>query len=302
MGLADRAEHRPGELSGGQQQRVAVARALVTEPALILADEPTGNLDSTSSADILDMLEELNREGSTIVLITHERDIASRAERIVELRDGEIWRPRPVEDEEARVGRGGRDDVADTFRTAIEAVRTHRLRSALTMLGILIGITAVVLTVGLGQGAQAKVQDQINELGTNVLVVSPGSSTTSSGTRGGFGSASTLTRQDAQVLHSATAAPDIESVAPVSTTSAALLAGSTNWTTTLTGTTPAWRDVRSRGLSTGRFITAADEQNAADVVVLGPDTATELFGGTIQRGRPDRQLQRRQARGRRHSR
>ncbi len=167
----------------------------------------------------------------------------------------------------------------DTIRTATEAVRTHRLRSALTMLGILIGITAVVLTVGLGAGAKAKVQDQINELGTNVLVVSPGSSTSTSGTRGGFGSASTLTRQDAAALSSPVTAPDVQTAAPASTTSAALRAGSTNWTTTLTGTTPAWSEVRSRGVSTGRFITADDEANAAPVVVLGPDTVTQLFGG-----------------------
>ena len=168
----------------------------------------------------------------------------------------------------------------DTIRTATEAVKTHRLRSALTMLGILIGITAVVLTVGLGSGARAKVQDQINELGTNVLVVSPGSSTSTSGTRGGFGSASTLTRQDATPLTSPVTAPDVQAAAPVSATSASLRAGSTNWTTTLTGTTPAWREVRSRGVSSGRFVTAADEANAAPVVVLGSDTVSELFGGS----------------------
>ena len=167
----------------------------------------------------------------------------------------------------------------DTLRTATEAVRTHRLRSALTMLGILIGITAVVLTVGLGQGAKAQVQDEIDELGTNVLVVSPGSSTSAEGERGGFGTASTLTRQDAEALESKVAAPDVEAVAPVSTTSGSLLAGSTNWTTTLTGTTPAWQDVRSRGVTSGRFIDAQDERDAAAVVVLGPETASELFGG-----------------------
>jgi putative ABC transport system permease protein len=167
----------------------------------------------------------------------------------------------------------------DVLRTAGEAVRSHRLRSALTMLGILIGITAVVLTVGLGAGAKAQVQDQIDELGTNLLVVSPGSSTSSSGARGGFGSASTLTTADARALQAKAAAPDVSSVAPVATSQVSLVNGSTNWTTTLTGTTPQWKVVRSRGVSTGRFITAADERSAKAVVVLGPDTATELFSG-----------------------
>jgi putative ABC transport system permease protein len=166
----------------------------------------------------------------------------------------------------------------DTFRTAFEAVRTHRLRSALTMLGILIGITAVVLTVGIGDGAKAQVQDQINELGTNILVVSPGSSTSTTGTRGGFGSASTLTQQDAAAVATRSDAPDVQAVAPVSTTSASLVLSSTNWTTTLTGTTPSWSVVRSRGVSSGRFLSSADMQHASAVVVLGPDTAQQLFG------------------------
>lgn len=166
----------------------------------------------------------------------------------------------------------------DTFRTASDAVRSHRLRSALTMLGILIGISAVVLTVGLGAGARADIRDQIDELGSNVLVVSPGSTTDTSGIRGGFGTASTLTVSDAAALASDSAAPDIAAVAAVATTSSSLTAGTTNWTTTITGTTPSWQEVRSREVEEGRFLDDADVFEAAAVVVLGPDTATELFG------------------------
>ena len=167
----------------------------------------------------------------------------------------------------------------DTLRTAIDAVRSHRLRSALTMLGILIGISAVVLTVGLGAGARADIAEQIDELGSNVLVVSPGSSTDDTGLRGGFGTASTLTTTDVEALESPEAAPDISAVAGVATTSGSLTAGTTNWTTTLMGTTPSWQEVRGRDLSAGRFITEADTEESAAVTVLGPDTADELFGG-----------------------
>jgi putative ABC transport system permease protein len=172
----------------------------------------------------------------------------------------------------------------DTFSSALSAVSTHRLRSALTMLGILIGIGAVVLTVGLGSGARAQVQDQIDALGTNLLVITPGSSTDNTGARGGFGSASTLTAGDAAALADRNAAPDIQAVAPVSTARASLAQGQTNWTTTLTGTTASWAEIRSRSVSAGRFLTSADEHDAAAVVVLGPDTARELFGTTAAVG------------------
>ncbi|MGE3620644.1 MAG: ABC transporter permease [Acidimicrobiia bacterium] len=172
----------------------------------------------------------------------------------------------------------------DTFRTAADAVRTHRLRSALTMLGILIGITAVILTVGIGNGARADVRDQIDELGTNLLVVSPGSSTDGDGIRGGFGSSSTLRAADAEALGSSEAAPDVVAVAPVASTLASLTAGDANWTTTLTGTTDSWAVVRSRAVASGRFLTEEDLATRARVVVLGPDTAQELFGTTAAVG------------------
>ena len=167
----------------------------------------------------------------------------------------------------------------DTVRTGLEAIRTHRLRSGLTMLGILIGIAAVILTVGLGEGAQAQVRNQINSLGTNLLIVSPGSSTSTSGIRGGFGSASTLTKADADALASKVTAPDIAAVAPTTSSSGTLVVGSTNWTTSVVGTEPAWLGVRARSLDGGRFLTAADENQAASVVVLGSSTAQQLFGG-----------------------
>ncbi|MEO5680086.1 MAG: ABC transporter permease [Acidimicrobiales bacterium] len=167
----------------------------------------------------------------------------------------------------------------ETFRTGLDAVRTHRLRSGLTMLGILIGIAAVILTVGLGLGAQQQVRSQIDALGTNLLIISPGSTTSSAGVRGGFGSASTLTKADADALASKVVAPDIAAVAPTSSTAATLLNGSTNWTSTAVGTTPSWLSVRARTLGSGRFLTPADEDNAAPVVVLGSTTATQLFNG-----------------------
>src|SRR3954454_1885819 len=167
---------------------------------------------------------------------------------------------------------------ADVLRNGWDAIRSHKLRSTLTSLGILIGIAAVVLTVGLGQGAQKQVADRLSALGGNLLIVSPGSST-SGGLRGGFGSASTLTTADADALSSKAAAPDVAGVAPVlQSSNQSLVNGSTNWTTSVVGTSPSWLSVRGRHLSSGRFLSAADEKAAAAVTVLASDTARELFG------------------------
>jgi putative ABC transport system permease protein len=173
----------------------------------------------------------------------------------------------------------------ETLRTSLEAIRAHRLRSALTMLGILIGIAAVILTVGLGEGAQMQVASAINSLGTNLLVVTPGSATSTTGVRGGSGSATTLTVQDASALGSTGVAPDIAGVAPTTSHSTSLAAGATTWTTSVVGTTPPWLKVRAKTLAQGRFLTNADETSEAAVVVLGPTTAEQLFGTTNALGR-----------------
>lgn len=166
---------------------------------------------------------------------------------------------------------------AETVRTALDAIRTRRMRSALTMLGILIGIAAVMLTVGLGQGAQAQVASQINALGSNLLVVTPGSTTSFAGVRGGRGSATTLTTTDAATLANPAVAPDISSVAPASTASESLVVSGTNWATSVVGTTPQWLSVRARSVTQGRFFSAAEVTSAAPVAVIGATTAENLF-------------------------
>lgn len=169
---------------------------------------------------------------------------------------------------------------SETLRTGWAAVRGHKLRSMLTVLGILIGIAAVILTVGLGLGTQKDVSQQISALGSNLLIVTPGSSTDSDGVRGGFGTGATLTRSDADALSSEVNAPDVGAVAPEKESSQSVEANDTNWTTTVVGTTEDWLDVRSRAVTSGEFLTADDDAEGATVAVIGATTATELFGTT----------------------
>jgi len=166
--------------------------------------------------------------------------------------------------------------LVETVRTAVEALNARRMRSVLTVLGILIGIAAVMLTVGLGQSAQNSITSQINSLGSNLLIVTPAANQSSGGFRGA-GQATTLTTQDAQMLADSSVAPDIEAVAPTLSSSQSLKSSLTTWTSTVTGTTPAWLQVRARTIGTGRFITQDDVDSRAAVAVLGSDTAAQLF-------------------------
>ncbi|EBV0465742.1 macrolide ABC transporter permease/ATP-binding protein MacB, partial [Salmonella enterica subsp. enterica serovar Newport] len=185
LGLEGREHHKPGELSGGQQQRVSIARALINGGEIILADEPTGALDSQSGREVLAILCELNRRGHTVVMVTHDMDVARHAQRIIELRDGEIISDsgRHIPDTEslplpAVVRPRKRLYLSDRFREslymALKTMHAHRLRTALTMTGIVFGIAAVVTVVALGEGARQRTLESIRDLGTNVISIYPG--------------------------------------------------------------------------------------------------------------------------------
>jgi putative ABC transport system permease protein len=164
----------------------------------------------------------------------------------------------------------------ETIRTAFDALNARRMRSALTMLGILIGIAAVMLTVGLGLGAQKQITESINSLGSNMIIVSPAQTTSSGGWRGGA-TVTTLTTRDADMLADPAVAPSVAAVAPTLSASSSLQSDETTWTSTVVGTVPDWLTVRAREVDTGRFFTAEEVTASANVAVIGSETASELF-------------------------
>ena len=177
LGLGERGHHRPGQLSGGQQQRVAVARALVNDAEIVLADEPTGALDSGSSAELLTLLEELHASGRTIILITHDPAVAARAHRVVEIRDGNIVSdtgPKDIQQAQSSTSRPRKSpsvfvQAIESFKMALRSLRANLFRTALTLLGVIIGVSAVVAMLAIGQGSQQSVMAQFESMGSNLL-------------------------------------------------------------------------------------------------------------------------------------
>jgi macrolide transport system ATP-binding/permease protein len=292
LGLERRGGNSPGQLSGGQQQRVAIARALINQPGLLLADEPTGNLDTRTSHEIMRTLRALNLErGVTVAVVTHEADIAAYADRIITMRDGRIVSDVPnarvAERGEARpaiappspAAPAGKAVTASFARmiatTAAQAIARNKVRSALTMLGIFIGVAALIAMVAVGEGANEAVKRQIESLGTNLLVVVPGA-VTSGGARAGFGSASTLTVADATAIRRDDAA--VGTVAYLIRQGGQTQYGDSNWSTVVLGVSEDYAEVTNWKIAAGRPFGKQDFDDSAMVALLGATVRNQLFG------------------------
>jgi macrolide transport system ATP-binding/permease protein len=301
LGLSDRERNQPNQLSGGQQQRVAIARALVTDPAILLADEPTGNLDSQNALDILATIRALNRQrGVTVVLVTHERDLAELTDRIITLRDGQIvsdhatqptqaWAPReqralpPVKPYQERPYKGAMDRWLHeagsigwmAVLAALRAIGRNKLRAGLTMLGMFIGVAALIAMVAVGEGARAAVEAQVQSLGTDLLVVLPGT-TRVNGVRAGNGSAASLRVSDVGAILEEDAA--VADVSYINRQNTQVVYGNQNWTSSIQGVSPSYLAIRRWPVAVGRAFSAQDDHDGAAVCVLGQTVLMNLFG------------------------
>ena len=277
LGLKEKTQNRPNQLSGGQQQRVSIARALMNGGEIILADEPTGALGSKSGETVLEILQDLHREGHTIIMVTHDPNIAATASRVIEIKDGRIIkdeRQQPYQHEQKLTKGEYRaprfwDQLVESFKMATSAIMAHKLRALLTMLGIVIGIASVISVVALGRGTQQQVLSNINNLGTNTMTIMNGT---------GFGDrranlTKNLTVSDAELLNKQ---GFVDSTTPSSNLSATVIYGNTNVTGSVNGVGEQYLNVKGMKMVSGRFFNANEVKEAAQVVVIDANTQKDL--------------------------
>ena len=277
LGLKEKTQNRPNQLSGGQQQRVSIARALMNGGEIILADEPTGALDSKSGETVLEILQDLHREGHTIIMVTHDPNIAATASRVIEIKDGRIIkdeRQQPYQHEQKLTKGKYRaprfwDQLVESFKMATSAIMAHKLRALLTMLGIVIGIASVISVVALGRGTQQQVLSNINSLGTNTMTIMNGT---------GFGDrranlTKNLTVSDAELLNKQ---GFVDSTTPLSNLSATVIYGNTNVTGSVNGVGEQYLNVKGMKMVSGRFFNDSEVKEAAQVVVIDANTQKDL--------------------------
>jgi macrolide transport system ATP-binding/permease protein len=296
VGLGDRADHAPNQLSGGQQQRVAIARALVNRPKILFADEPTGNLASDQADEILRQLQLLNRSGITVIMVTHEPDIAAYAKRVVKLKDGEIVSDELNDSEskgKGRVAVAGPPkrapsaaklelvtpdlSVAELYEygaSAFRAMAANKVRSFLSMLGILIGVSAVIAMLAIGKGAQKAIEQRIASLGSNLVMLIPGA-TNMGGVHGSAGSYSRLTLDDVKAVGKLAYVARVDGNV---NGGGQVVYKDKNWSTQVTGATPLYAPMHASDPYYGRFVTTGDNDNLKEVCLLGQTVINNLFG------------------------
>lgn len=283
LGLGDKIKNKPNQLSGGQQQRVSITRALMNGGEIILADEPTGALDSKSGERVMKILTDLHKEGHTIILVTHDKNIANYANRIIEIKDGEIYNDsvkkfetEVIKDSVKKINQVKKNlfyskaQFLESLKMATNAIITHKMRSLLTMLGIIIGIASIICVVALGNGSQQKILSDINSLGTNTLDIFNGRGR---GDRNA-NKKRNLTIKDADFLRKQFYT---ESVTPNVNGSGTLTYGNKSYTASLRGVGEEYFNVKGLELDTGKLFNRDDVINGSQVVVIDENSRSQLF-------------------------
>jgi macrolide transport system ATP-binding/permease protein len=280
LGMGDRLAHHPGQLSGGQQQRVSIARALMNGGPVILADEPTGALDSKGGKEVMAILEKLNSQGHTVILVTHDADIAAHARRVVRIVDGRVASdelqgaaqpPAPPERvDEAKEAAAGAVVLGESVRMALRSLLHNRMRTALTMLGIVIGVASVVALMAIGNGAKQDVLERIQAMGTDLLTVERGPPAVRA-------SGEVVTSFLPEDLPALAAMPGVLAAIPETELSSLLRFGHQDLLVTAIGTGEAFPQVHDWPTQSGVFFTAAHVQRYAQVVAMGQTVVKNLF-------------------------
>lgn len=292
VGLKERATHVPNELSGGERQRVAIARALVNDPVILFADEPTGNLDTKSAAEIMAIMRDLNQKGMTIVMVTHELEIAHQAERIITMRDGRIVSdqaqretPRITRLQEPAIieqiindhkQKASSAEFLDHIKQAIHSMTVNKLRTFLSMLGILIGVAAVITMLALGSGATKSIEEDLSSLGSNLLIIRPGSSNSGGVSLGA--AASGVSRFSLADVEKLKKIPVVKYASAEISSRAQVVYASHNWNTTITGTSKDYEAMQKAQPVSGRFFNDQEIEKREKVAVIGKTVNEQLFG------------------------
>lgn len=291
VGLDDRADHRPNQLSGGQQQRVAIARALIRNPMIIFADEPTGNLDTMNSSEIMHILKRLHGDGKTIIMVTHEDNIAAYADRIITMSDGRIvsderkagradrqlFRKEPVNPKtHIPLWRNGR--FSGFVLQAVQSILSNKVRSFLSVLGILVGVASVIAMLALGAGAQVSMEESLKSMGSNLLSVRGGSASIR-GAAQGAGAVTRFTFNDVEGIAAMTS--HVKRASGIVRGSAQIVYGGNNWSTSLEGVGLEYGEMRATIPTIGRWFTEQELKKREKVAVVGMTVAKELFGSSV---------------------